>query len=205
MIKNTHQEESLQAPTSHAASPVTTATSFRVVKKDIAEGGEATIHIVEINGERQIFKQFRTPKDPLFNKEDAALAKAKIAEYKEKLYEFPKLSPRIVTPKSVVVDNKGNVTGYTMEFISHATSLATFMHKDDRVTTGYSLNNVVELFLDLHDTLKNLHERDAVIGDFRPENVLCRSGATYIIDAESMQFGRWKNHTFSEQWADPRS
>lgn len=177
---------------------------LKIVTQKIGEGGEAIIHVVEIKGEKEVFKQFRKPSDTLYTKEEGQLAKLRIAEYAQKLNEFPKLSQRIIAPKSIILEQDGSVAGYTMEFINRSTPLSKILHRDDRSKTGYSINQVVELFLDLHTVIKDLHAKGVVIGDFRPENVLCRSAATYIIDTESMQFGRWKNHTFSEDWTDPR-
>lgn len=177
--------------------------SFRVVKA-IGEGGEAFVHKVEIDGQTKAFKQFRTADDPIYTTpQERSQVKVRMREYPRKLKAFPHMPSGVIAPERVVNDPKGGFIGYTMDFVDHSFPLSKLLNTADRTAQKISLNELTRIFLNLHDTIRELHERGIVIGDFRPENILCRNHETFIIDAESMQFGKWECHAYSEQWVDP--
>ena len=170
----------------------------------LGEGGEAKIYRAKINGELKGLKVFRSSDDSIYKTEASRqVAARRISEYAERLAEFPKISSRVIAPQSITYNRNGKLVGYTMDLIQNSFPLTKLLTPDGCQKLGMSRNEVIEIFLDLHDTLKELHSKGIIIGDFRPENVLITSSAVYIVDAESMQFGRWKCHNFTPGWVDP--
>lgn len=176
---------------------------IKIIKK-LGEGGEAVVHRVEVDGEQKAFKEFRISSDPVYTTEhERAQVKVRMKEYPKKLAEFPMMPRGVVAPERTVNDPQGNFVGYIMALVERSFPLSKLLNTNDRKTKKISLSDVTEIFLDLHTTLHELHERDIVVGDFRPENILCQGHSTQIIDSESMQFGQWECHPFSEDWVDP--
>ena len=179
---------------------------YTVVKKNFAEGGEAIIDLVRNrSGKTLVLKRFRDQNDPVYvTQEQKKAARVKLDELASKLAEFPKLPIRVIAPLKTIITPDKKVFGYTMEYIDHSFQLLDVMSREGRAKHGLSLNQVTEIFLDLYDTITALHARGVVIGDLKPENILIRNLKPYIIDAESMQFGAFACHAYSDEWIDPR-
>jgi serine/threonine protein kinase len=177
-----------------------------LVQAEVAKGGEAFIDLVRDQaGKTLVLKRFRSPDDPVFaTKLQKKAASLKLHELVSKFATFPKLPKRVVAPLKAIVTPERKVYGYTMEYIDHSFQLSKIMSGEGRAKHGVTLNQVTEIFLDLYDVIEDLHKRGVVIGDLKPENILIRNLKPYIIDAESMQFGPFTCHAYSDEWVDPR-
>jgi H/ACA ribonucleoprotein complex subunit 3 len=173
--------------------------------KSIGRGGEAEVFDIGYNRALKIFKG---PDHPDFlgqpNEDELReAARRRIAEHQKKLPAFPSgLPSRVITPKKLAMDKKGRIVGYSMEFIKGAEVLLRYTDSSFR-GTGIDSNDVVRLFMDLHETVKVVHDSGVVIGDFNDLNVLVNGTEVYCIDADSMQFGRFMCMLYTEKFVDP--
>jgi len=63
---------------------------------------------------------------------------------------------------------------------------------------------VMDLFRDLHATVTATHGQGVVFGDFNNLNVLAHGTEAYVLDADSMQFGKFPCRTFMGKFVDPK-
>lgn len=174
----------------------------------IGDGGEA--YVYKINGKAA--KIYRRPDDPLYSgNEDSQKflrsgAKRRLQVIQEKLPAFPRgLCDRVITPAELLYcdPQRQEIGGYIMPLISGA------MKMKDLGKTNRPLavdNNVVlQVFSDLFESVSNLHRGGVVIGDFNALNILVTPAnqIAYLIDADSMQFGRWFCEAFTTDYVDP--
>jgi len=171
----------------------------------IGKGGEAEIFELS-NG--QALKLFKQPGHPDFLTTDESMAaEARLTEHQKKLPSFPKGLPRrVITPMSLARAGKGKnspIVGYTMPFLKGADLLYDYSRKKFRA--GISNQVVVDIFKDLHQTVRGTHRAHVVIGDFNDLNILVVSGksAAYLIDADSFQFGAFQSRMFTQRFVDP--
>ncbi len=133
-----------------------------------------------------------------------AAAKERIAEHQKKLRDFPRgLPARVVSPRDLVLDAKGNIAGYRMELVSGEV-LYLYGEKSFR-DTGIPDDFVVETLVDLHKTVEEAHRHSShfVISDFNDLNVLIKDRKAWIIDADSGGFGPYLSRTFTMKFVDP--
>lgn len=176
--------------------------------RPIGEGGEAYIFA---HGKDEVMKLYREPSDPLYagadaeSKRNRAGAKHRLEVQQQKLPLFPKGLPnKVIAPSDLVrVSTRGQIIGYTMPFVKGAELLRQYSLADWRMKNRVSGNEVVEIFRDLHSTVKQTHGASVVIGDFNNLNVMVRGSEAYVIDADSMQWGIFPSETFTPRYVDP--
>jgi hypothetical protein len=170
--------------------------------QSIAKGGEADIFRLSPTEALKLFKQPDHPDlagDPLAQ----MAAELRIAEHQTKLPEFPTNLPiQVVTPEALATNRSGRVLGYTMRFIEGAEVLLRYADKGFR-QAGPSYDDVLAFFRDLHSAVEGAHRAGVIIGDFNDLNVLVKDKKTYLIDADSYQFGRYQCRVFTEKFLDP--
>jgi|GEM_PF-3085800 len=162
---------------------LTNGKTYDLYPKDlIGSGGEAEIFKIYPD---HVFKYYKPPTHPDFqgSPADQTAAKYRIQEHQIKLYQFPKgLPSQIITPVHIGL-SRYKVVGYVMKMIKQAEPLLRYSEKSFRVKTNADslIHSAIEK---LHDTVKTLHTRQIVIGDFTDLNVLIQNnGALFIIDA----------------------
>ena len=171
--------------------------------KVIGKGGEADIY--DIGGNR-VLKLFKPPTHPdydgLPSEQQAAILR--LNEHQLKLPAFPKNLPaKVIAPRELATDARSNQTvGYVMPFIQGAEVLLRYGERSFR-EGGISDKTVVEVFKDLHGLVLETHQAKAVIGDFNDLNVLVKGTEVYLIDADSMQFGKYFCRLFTGKFVDP--
>ena len=128
----------------------------------------------------------------------------RIAEQQQKLAAFPKNLPvEVVAPQALAYNKAGTeVVGYTMPFVSDTEVLMRLGDRQYRETSGIDGNQVVDTFRQLHSVFRDIHKA-AVIGDVNDLNVLVNSTGLKVVDADSMQFGGFYCHTFTNRFVDP--
>jgi serine/threonine protein kinase len=188
-----------------------TAANYTVKGKDIAVGGEARISVLkdETSGKLVAYKQFLQPNNPLFaTPADKAHCATKLTELYDKLRNFPKDLPKqVIRPLKIQVaevNGQRHFIGYTMPYIENSYQLLELMSNDGRRNHNLSMMDITKLFLKLHDLIAELHQKNVVIGDVRPQNILIKDETPYLIDTDSMQFGTFKCKVFDPVWVDPR-
>lgn len=170
----------------------------------IGKGGEAEIFELPNGHALKLFKQPGHP-DFLTSEENQA-AEARIQEHQTKLPSFPKGLPRrVVTPIALAhttKNPKSPIVGYTMPFLKGTNLLYKYSRKKFRA--GISNQLIVDLFRDMHQTVRGIHGAKVVIGDFNDLNILVDSkNHPYLIDADSFQFGAFQSRMFTLRFVDP--
>jgi len=171
--------------------------------KSIGKGGEADIFDI---GNGQVLKVFKQASHPDFAgfRLEQQMAEARLQEHQKKLPAFPKdLPQRVVTPIDLATNTKGKtILGYSMKFLKGYEVLLKYADRNYR-RAGVSNDLVVKTFMDLHETVKSIHNKNVVIGDFNDLNIMVKNGEAYIIDADSFQFGPFMCRVFTEKFVDP--
>jgi len=171
--------------------------------KSIGKGGEADIFDI---GHGQVLKVYKQPNHPDFTgcKLEQQMATIRLDEHQKKLPAFPKNLPgRVVTPIDLATNKpRTRILGYSMKFMKGYEVLLRYAERRYR-SAGVSNELVVRTFMDLHGTVKGLHQSGVVIGDFNDLNIMVKGGEAHIIDADSMQFGLYTCKVFTEKFVDP--
>ncbi len=176
---------------------------------EIGSGGEALIY--RLPKRDQVLKIYRLPDDPFYSanpataKQNMLGARARLGIVQRKLPSFPAdLPSHVVRPLELSRDSLGGlINGYSMPFIRDAQNMIELSKRDIRTSRGITENDVVEIFRGLHDTVKSTHRAQVVIGDFNNMNVMVRGKEAFIIDADSMQWGKFPAFTFTPRYVDP--
>lgn len=174
--------------------------------KLIGKGGEAYIYDI---GGNEVAKVYKEPDDPDFAGETIQQNQAaeRIAIHQTKLREFPfsKLPSRVVVPTGLLTDSNGRkIIGYTMEYLRNVVELMQLSERDFREKGGIGNNIILGLFTDLYQTVKLTHQANVVIADFNSLNVLKQDSFARLVDADSMQYGRYISRLFTANYVDPR-
>ncbi|MFZ2718392.1 MAG: hypothetical protein WAZ12_01210 [Candidatus Absconditicoccaceae bacterium] len=113
------------------------------------------------------------------------------------------LPSNIIVPSNLLTDKQGIILGYTMSFITGAETLLKYGDMGYRQSMNISNNEIRDIFLNLHDTLRSLHGKKVIIGDFNDLNILVKNKQVYMIDTDSYQFGNWISTMYTEKFVDP--
>jgi len=171
--------------------------------KEIGAGQEAVVYDM---GNGQVAKIYRLPSDPYYAQsiEEQKAALARISIHQKKLAMFPVgLPSNIIGPSVLLTDKQGAIVGYVMPFITGAETLLTYGDMGYRHSMNISNNEIKDIFLHLHDTLKALHSKRVVIGDFNDLNILIKNKQVHMIDTDSYQFGNFTSTMYTEKFVDP--
>lgn len=172
-------------------------TRVRLVDGDLlGEGGEARV----FRWKDQAVKVFH-PVDP----KDAVAVRARALKL-EKLQRFPaRLPPGVIAPKAPVVDQRGQVIGFTMDALERVEDASRLSQRKFR-SAGLDNLAVQRHFAALRDLVAALHRQGVVVGDLNDGNVLVQpaTGRTFLIDADSLQLGGLPCAVAHERFLDPR-
>ncbi|MDR0859826.1 MAG: hypothetical protein LBO09_02335 [Candidatus Peribacteria bacterium] len=171
--------------------------------KEIGAGQEAVVYDI---GHGMVAKLYRQPNDPYYSHSIAEQqsARIRIATIKKKLSAFPThLPPNVISPKALLTDPTGEIIGYVMPFIKGAETLLTYGDLLYREGKNISNNEIRDIFLSLHQTVKALHAHGVVIGDFNDLNILVKDRQPFMIDTDSWQFGNFLSTMYTEKFVDP--
>lgn len=174
----------------------------------IGDGGEAVVYVTP---NMWAWKVFRTPNDDAYRGDEPdcvanrLAARKRLEEYPNKFQEYPLwLGSRVVGPVRLLAMAPYPVIGYEMPFIDGAVPLTRFYSSKWKRQNGVTRERIVRIFLDLYDTLCELHHCGMLIGDLKPHNILVKDNKAFIVDSESSQFGSFVCHSFSEGYVDPQ-
>jgi hypothetical protein len=171
----------------------------------IAQGGEAEIYSL---GGGKVVKVYKQPGHPTLETPEARAGAAhRLAHYEPKLRQFPKdLPPSVIAPQDLAYTGPGsrNLAGYTMQHLPNTVVLLWYADPEWRGQGGVDGNQTVAVFRSLHQMVQSIHAAGVVIGDFNDLNVLVDTkGKPFVIDADSMQYGRWPCISFTTRFLDP--
>ena len=173
------------------------------LSKEIGAGQEAVVYDM---GNGQVAKIYRLPNDPYYTQspDEQKAATARISMHQKKLAMYPGgLPSNIIVPRTLLTDKQGIILGYTMPFITGAETLLKYGDMGYRQSMNISNNEIRDIFLNLHDTLRNLHDKKVIIGDFNDLNILVKNKQVYMIDTDSYQFGPWISTMYTDKFIDP--
>lgn len=171
--------------------------------KEIGAGQEAVVYDM---GNGQVAKIYRLPTDPYYvqSPDEQKAATARITMHQKKLAMYPAGLPgNIIVPNNLLRDKQGIIIGYVMPFITGAETLLTYGDMGFRQSMNIGNNEIRDIFLHLHDTLRSLHAKNVIIGDFNDLNILVKDRKVYMIDTDSYQFGPFISSMYTEKFIDP--
>jgi len=91
-----------------------------------------------------------------------------------------------------------------MPFLNGTEVLLSYTVRKYRELHKIDANAVVDILRNLHQIVTGIHQAGVVIGDFNDLNVLVANHReTYLVDADSMQFGQFPCRTFTVRFVDP--
>jgi hypothetical protein len=176
----------------------------------LGKGGEGEVFDL---GDGRAFKLLKGPNHPDYagadeqQVRDREGAKLRLQLMQRKLPAYPSLNAaladRVIAPKEIVTDAKGNIVGFTMPSVSGAQVLRQLTKAGYRAQTGIDNAAIIKLFTDLHRTVTGLHAQKVQIGDFNYLGVLVKQLTPYLIDADSFQFGDFHCRSFTPRFVDP--
>ncbi|MEI6673108.1 MAG: hypothetical protein WCL02_07495 [bacterium] len=173
------------------------------LSKEIGAGQEAVVYDM---GNGQVAKIYRLPNDPYYaqSPDEQRAATARITMHQKKLAMYPSgLSSNVIVPRTLLTDKQGIILGYMMPFITGAETLLKYGDMGYRQSMNISNNEIKDIFLDLHSTLKSLHNKQVIIGDFNDLNILVKNKHVYMIDTDSYQFGPFVSTMYTDKFIDP--
>ncbi len=173
------------------------------LKKKIAEGGEARIFKID---DQTVAKVYRLPSDQEFSDDEAQISAARIRVVvaQRKLPLFPKDLPATVVSPITMIRSTTNdfIIGYTMPFIKNSRTIADFNSPSAR-SEGITDKDIIEIFGSLRVSVRAVHDRGIVIGDFNDNNVLAKDNVAFLIDMDSAQYGPFRGRVFMPEFVDP--
>jgi hypothetical protein len=174
----------------------------------IGKGGEADVFALADGRALKLFKAPDHPDlagQPLLQHQ----ARERLAEQQEKLRHFPAgLPASVIAPEELAFDPRTQeIAGYAMRLVPGAEVLLRLGERSWRDRHPSAAADVVRLFDALAGGVHAVHRAGVVIGDFNDLNVLVSGAggtlAPHLIDADSMQFGRWPCRAYTERFLDP--
>lgn len=166
--------------------------------KELGRGGEAVIYQLKPDTAAKVFL---LPTDPQYRDfpGQKEAAKVRLEEMQTKLFDFPrKLPAGLVAPQGVLLKDDKQVFGYVMPFVDGIS-----MDKLTKIDCALTLEQKAGVLLGLYDLVGALHQLRIVIGDFNENNVIVAGNSVYLIDADSMQFGRYQCRSFMPRYTAP--
>ena len=173
-------------------------------RNSIGKGGEADVFDI---GKRKAAKVFKQPNHPDYKglPLEQKAAKKRLQEHQTKLRHFPSNLPnQIITPETLATDKSGNnILGYTMPLLKGTTPLLKYSDRNFRSQNGINNQTIVDIFQELHKTIRQVHAAKVIIGDFNDLNVLVLGTEAYLIDADSFQYDQFLCRVFTSRFVDP--
>lgn len=173
----------------------------------IGEGHEAQVFSVSASMLAKIYRSAQSYTDPT----DSQAAKIRLQVHQKKLLDFPTdLPPGAVGPMSplwsyknwLLGKRRAKIAGYMMPWITDAEEIDYYMIPRSRAE-GVTDETVVRALINLHETLRGLHEKGLIIGDLNHGNVLVKETQAWAIDLDAGQFGEYLCNTFEPDYLDP--
>ena len=170
----------------------------------LGAGGEAEVYDLGDGRALKLYKRADHPDvagDPLRE----AAATARLAEAEARLADFPRALPStFVAPLGLARAVRGRaVVGYVMPKVA-GTPMFTLGEARHRRATAIDLPALLAAFASLHQSVRAAHAAGVIIGDFNDGNVLVDGARCHLIDADSLQYGRWRCTMFTDRYVDPR-
>ncbi len=170
------------------------------------KGGEAYIYETSPSRVGKIFKERNDPDFDMFPDQQKE-AEKRIIMHQTKLREFPfaMLPSSVVVPLDLLTDLSGRkILGYEMEYLKGYETLMQYLDRDFREVGGIGNNVMMQIFADLHPTVKQTHEAGVVISDFNSLNVLIKQAKAKLCDADSMGNSKYLSPMFTAAYVDPK-
>lgn len=159
----------------------------------LGEGGEARVY--EWKGEA--VKIWKKANDPSIMDSERSAVATRLATLPMKMAAFPNFSPAgVVTPTRLAKDAKGIVIGYAMPMVSGLSLRKWSENRQEWNIQKAGLSN-------LWYAVKGLHQYSMVWGDANDLNVIMAGAEPHVIDADSIQFGKFRCTTFTQRFGDP--
>lgn len=171
----------------------------------IGEGGQGKVYDLDKVIPGRVLKVLKQPRD--YNgpgsKQEKELAKERLAILPKRLKLLPELPPRVIVPEGLVRGSEGEIAALVFPRIDGAFSLTSITELSWREDRMISQQRVVQIFSDIHHTLSEIHKKDVVVGDLKPDNILVCHNAAFFIDVEGYGVGKYQASGYSPDYVDP--
>ena len=125
-------------------------------------------------------------------------------ERREKLHLLHRNSSRypgnVAAPLALLKNVSGVIEGYLME--KKDGLLLAELLADPKNQTKEGSTYLLELFVDILETLDTLHEKRVIVGDLNPNNIICGQSASFI-DFDSVQVQGYRCIVKMDRYTDP--
>lgn len=145
-----------------------------VLQKKLGTGGEGSVYLTSNNMVCKIYTK---------------MTKARFEKLKL-MIALPFEKEGICWPKSLAYNGQGECIGYIMEQASGKVMQLSMFHKKllEKNFPHWTRASLVQLALTILDKIKYLHERNIIIGDINPFNIMIKdSNEVYFVDTDSYQ------------------
>jgi len=97
--------------------------------------------------------------------------------------------PEIIKPEDIILNNRNEVTGYTMKFVDNVYSLVQLFPKAFKTREGLNPDKVVKIVKKLQDGIQYIHSCRILLVDINENNFLIKKNfdSVYFIDVDSYE------------------
>jgi hypothetical protein len=115
------------------------------------------------------------------------------------------LPSAVIAPRKLAFDEKGKkVVGFTMQLLpSEMTEIRHLSSKKHRAQHNIQTPQIASLFMQIGQTLSQIHQAGMVVGDFNDLNLMFKDTQGLFIDTDSFQFGVYPCMVGTEAFIDP--
>jgi serine/threonine protein kinase len=125
-------------------------------------------------------------------------------ESKVKLLLSKVLPKNVIGPLEIITDLNGKFIGYIMKKVNGGERFKELTNKDFIKSHNIKIKNIIEMIIEIKNTIIDLHSQNIIISDLNYKNVLFDNQYnTYIIDIDSFVIGNYKNDVCMEFFKDP--
>jgi hypothetical protein len=163
-----------------------------VLRETIGVGGEATVYALD-----------RTHVVKIYHQSELSTVRQ---EKLELMTRKPVRHPGIIWPEETVTNMKGEVVGFSMRRVEGHPLLSLFGGKTGilRIGPQWKRVDIVNLVMSTLKLIWYLHDKNILVGDIRPENILFRSPLeVFLVDADGFQIEGFPSRKGSPYFTPP--
>lgn len=125
-------------------------------------------------------------------------------EYPRKLAAIPDFHPNVLRPLSLChAGNQDSPTGYFMKKLNSPKGFEWLFNLKWRFENDIPNKEVVKRLSQLFEIFSAIHEKNGLVGDVKPQNVLMQGNQVFLADADSLEIPGFPCHAHTYNYLDP--